>query len=155
MQERYRIIKKIGKGGYCQTFLAVDEGEYPPISCIVQKLELKNQSLTELWQKAKLIKELSAHPQIPCLLDSFTANNYFYFIYEYINGKNLAEFLTEVDIVAEIKIWQLLENILPILSYIHSYGVIHGDIKPENIIIKSNNFDNQSLVLVDFSKKKT
>lgn len=146
LKEHYRTLKKIGQGGYCQTFLAVDEGQYPPISCVIQKFDLQNQKVDEFWQKAKFIQELSAHPQIPCLLDKFIENNHFYLMYEYISGKNLVSFLAELEIFSEIKVWRLLENILPILSYIHSHNMIHGDIKPENII-----YNNQNLFLVDFS----
>lgn len=69
---------------------------------------------------------------------------------EFIAGQNLAEELEEHGAFEEKQIRQLLENMLPVLSFVHEQQVIHRDIKPANIIRRSSN----DLVLVDFGAAK-
>ncbi|MBH8572124.1 serine/threonine protein kinase [Nostocaceae cyanobacterium CENA369] len=151
LQERYRLIKLIGKGGFCTTFLAVDEGQFPPIPCVIQEFSLANQKLEFLGQKAQLLKELGKHPQIPNLVASFPQNQYFYLVQEFIEGNNLAQVIEEEGAFNETQIWQLLEDVLPVIKYISDRNAIHRDIKPQNIIRspKQENF-----ILVDFGTAK-
>jgi serine/threonine protein kinase len=72
-------------------------------------------------------------------------------VQEFIDGRNLNQELKEKGTFSEAKIRQLLENLLPMLQFVHSNQVIHRDIKPENIIRHS--VDN-TLYLVDFGIAK-
>ncbi|WP_026732990.1 serine/threonine-protein kinase [Fischerella sp. PCC 9605] len=137
LKERYRLIKQIGKGGYCQTFLAIDEGQFPPIPCVVQKLPQQKQTLEAFVQKAQRLEELGKHPQIPTLLAYFAENLHFYLVHEFIEGKNLSTLLEEQGVFSETQIWHLLESLLPVLNFISDRNIIHCDIKPENIILRS------------------
>ncbi len=155
IQERYRLLKQIGKGGFCKTFLAVDEGQFPPIPCVVQQLSLRNETLAVFEQKAQWLKELGEHPQIPALLAHFQYNEYFYLVQEFIEGINLAQIVEEEGAFNESQIWQLLADILPVLKFISDDNIIHRDIKPENIIRRSSVKNRkESLVLVDFGAAK-
>ncbi len=152
LKQRYRLLKQIGKGGCCQTFIAKDEGKFPPVICVVQKLQ--QQTAAVCLQKIKLLEELGKHPQIPALLAYFTENQDFYLVQEYIEGKNLATLVEEQGTFSETQIWRLLENLLPVIKFISDRRIIHQDIKPENIILRSPsaNFSSGSgdFVLVDF-----
>ncbi len=146
LHNRYRLLKLIGKGGFCKTYLAVDEGEFPPVPCVVQQLSNDNQTPAAFVQKAQLLQELGQHPQIPAILAHFEDNQHFYWVQEFIAGANLATLLADEGSFSETQIWQLLENILPVIKFISDRHLIHRDIKPENIIRTSpGNF-----VLVDF-----
>ena len=150
IKERYRVVKSIGKGRFCQTFLAVDEGQFPPLPCVIQQFKYQNQRLEEF---SKQLAELSKHPQIPTIYTYFRENNYFYLVQAYIEGENLANLLTEQGTFNETQIWQFLTNILPIVKFIHDHNIIHRDVKPENIICQSPASLND-LFLVDFSTAK-
>ncbi|WP_238361054.1 serine/threonine-protein kinase [Iningainema tapete] len=158
LQERYRLLKQVGKGGFGKTFLAVDEGKFPPVPCVVQQFSLENQSLKAFKYKARSLEELSQHPQIPTLLAHFEENNHFYLVQEYIEGVNLATQVEEVGASGETQIWQLLESLLPVLKFIHDRNIIHRDIKPENIILRTTaplgSGGWRDLVLVDFGLAK-
>ncbi|MEA5503602.1 serine/threonine-protein kinase [Halotia wernerae UHCC 0503] len=155
IQERYRLLKQIGKGGFCKTFLAVDEGQFPPIPCVVQQFLPRNETLKVFEQKAQWLKELGKHPQIPALLAHFQYNEYFYLVHEFIEGINLAQIVEEEGAFNESQIWQLLADILPVLKFMSDCNIIHRDIKPENIIRRSSVKNREeSLVLVDFGTAK-
>lgn len=80
------------------------------------------------------LEMLGSHSQIPKFIGHFQQEGYQYLVQEYIEGKNLAEELVEKGSFNETKIWELLNDLLPVLEFIHKSKVIHRDLKPENII---------------------
>lgn len=147
LQNRYRLINSLSQAGFCQTYMAVDTGKSPEILCIIQKLSTDNQNPQFLDEKLQLLQEIGQHPQIPKILGYFQENNYFYLVQEFISGSNLEQILVAEGNFNETQIWQLLQDILPVLKFISDRQIIHGDIKPQNIIrTNSGNF-----VLVDFA----
>ncbi len=152
IQERYRLLKQIGQFRFCKTFLAVDEGLSPKVPCVVQQW-LQNQTPFVFEQKAQLLEELGKHPQIPAILAHFQQDHHFYLVQEFIEGSNLATLVEEVGAFSETQIWQLLEDLLPVLKFIGDRNVIHCDIKPENIILRSPLSERRlggDMVLVNF-----
>lgn len=114
---------------------------------------------TELFeQEAVRLETLGKHPQIPELFAHLIQDDRQYLVQEYIAGQNLAEELATEGVFSEIKIRELLNEILPILEFVHNHQVIHRDIKPENIVRLANfgEGENQkySLVLVNFGAAK-
>ncbi len=152
IQERYRLLKQIGQFRFCKTFLAVDESVSPKVPCVVQQW-LQNQTSFVFEQKAQRLEELGKHPQIPAILAHFQQDHHFYLVQEFIEGSNLATLVEEVGAFSESQIWQLLEDLLPVLKFIGDRNVIHCDIKPENIILKSPLSERRlggDMVLVNF-----
>ncbi|MEH2265585.1 serine/threonine-protein kinase [Nostoc sp.] len=154
LQERYRLLKGIGKGGFGKTFLAVDEGQFPPVPCVVQELSLEPETDQTFQQKAQKLEELGKHPQIPALLASFQQNGHSYLVQEFIAGTNLAQVVEEEGAFNETQIWQLLEDLLPVLQFMSDRNIIHRDIKPHNIIRRSATTKNGDFFIVDFSTAK-
>ncbi len=141
LQGRYRAIELIAQGGFSRTFLAVDEGQSPSSVCVLKQLWTQNltpdalQKAIALFQQEILrLEQLGKHPQIPTLQAHFEQNQHLYLVQEFIDGKNLARVVEEEGTFSETQIWQLLNDLLPVLKFIHDHQVIHRDIKPENII---------------------
>jgi serine/threonine protein kinase len=78
------------------------------------------------------------HSQIPTLQAHFEQNQYLYLVQEYIDGTNLARVVEEEGTFSEAQIWQLLDDLLPVLKFIHNHQVIHRDIKPEISFVESS-----------------
>ncbi len=136
---RYRTIKPIGQGGFGRTFLAVDETKPVNFSqCVIkQSLPQKNaaEKAAQLFhQEAKQLETLGKHPQIPELLAHFEQDGRQYLVQEFIDGKNLAQELEKKGAFTETQIRQILNDLLPVIHFVHKSKVIHRDIKPENII---------------------
>ena len=157
IKNRYRLLKQIAKGEFYQTFLAVDENQFPPLACIVQKLSSPEQTLEDFEHQVQQLTELGKHPQIPTLITHFTEDKYDYLIQEFIEGDNLATLLEKQGVFHENQIWQVLKSLLPVLSFIHNHQIIHRNINPENIISQTVN-QNQNLLenlfLTDFTVVK-
>ncbi|GGA25823.1 VIT domain-containing protein [Okeania sp. KiyG1] len=165
LAERYRALEIIGEGGFGRTFKAVDEFKPSKPLCVIKQFfstvqDAKSiQKATELFeQEAIRLETLGKHRQIPELFAHLVQDNHQYLVQEYIAGQNLAEELATEGVFSEAKIREFLNEMLPILEFVHSHQVIHRDIKPENIvrIANSERDENQknSLVLVDFGAAK-
>ena len=146
--QSYRVIKQIGQGGFGKTFLVVDESQSPPILCVIKQW---SQDQKEFQLEALRLEELGSHPQIPKLIAYFEQDLCFYLVQEFVDGNNLARIMEEEGAFSEARIWQILDNLLPVLEFIHDRQIIHRDIKPENIIRRHS--DGQ-LILVDFGAAK-
>ena len=158
LRGRYRIIKRLSvEGGFSITYLAEDIDKLDE-QCVVKQLAPKVQNQTTLKKAVKLFKqeaqrlqELGEHPQIPNLLAYFEQDNYLYLVQQFINGDNLLKRIQEKGRFKESEIRKLLLDLLPVLKFIHDKGVIHRDIKPQNIIIRQNDGKH---VLIDFGASK-
>ncbi|KAB8318398.1 serine/threonine protein kinase [Tolypothrix campylonemoides VB511288] len=163
LNDRYRILKPLGQGGFGKTFLAVDKNwqQTSPTTglCVIKQFFPQNhtihhhQKAFELFQQESLrLAELGKHPQIPQLLDTFEQDGQQYIVQEWIDGQTLEEELAEAGAFNEAEIRQLLLEFLPVLQFVHDHQVIHRDIKPANIICRRSS---HQLVLVDFGAAKS
>lgn len=158
LRERYRAIKPIGQGGFGRTFLAVDEDKPSKPPCVIKQFFPQAQGTSTLHkaielfnQEAVRLDELGRHPQIPELLAYFTQDDRQYLVQEFIDGRNLMQELAEEGAFNETKVRQVLNDLLPVLQFVHEQQVIHRDIKPENVIRRKSD---RKLVLVDFGASK-
>ncbi len=158
LQDRYRAIRVLGRGGFGTTFLAEDEGLPGQPACVIKQLQpvsTEPQALKksqQLFQReAKTLGKVGQHPQIPRLLDYFESGHKFYLIQEYVSGLTLHQEVKRSGPLDEAKVKTVLSEVLSILAYLHEQKVIHRDIKPLNIIRRS--IDGR-LVLIDFGVVK-
>ncbi|MCC3408856.1 MAG: protein kinase [Microcoleus sp. PH2017_10_PVI_O_A] len=141
LRERYRAIKPLGRGGFGRTFLAVDEDKPSKPRCAIKQFFPLSQGTSSAEKAAELfnreavrLDELGKHPQIPELLAHFQQERYQYLVQEFIEGQNLQQELAGAGVFSENQIRSLLNDLLPVLEFVHSRNVIHRDIKPPNII---------------------
>ncbi len=146
----YRIKDQLSQGSRGSTVLAVNTNHSPPTLCVIKQLEKVLPD--ELPGIIQTLQALGNHPQIPTLLDHFEQANEFYVVQEFVNGSDCKKLLQLDGCFSASKVCQLLEDVLPILKFIHAHNVIHGDIKPtnliEHILNKSSDTEKQ-FVLVD------
>lgn len=144
LQNRYYSLDLIGRGGFGRTFLAIDESDADKPRCVLKQFFPAQQGTTD-WEKASelflqevlRLEEIGQHPQIPDLLGCVEEHGYQYLIQEFIDGQNLEQELRTSGAFTEAQIWQLLNEILPVVQFLHSHQIIHRDIKPANIIRRS------------------
>ncbi|MEO1693580.1 MAG: protein kinase, partial [Cyanobacteria bacterium J06631_6] len=91
------------------------------------------------------------HEQIPRLLAYFEENEEFYLVQELIVGHPLSSEMVVKEPWEEAQIINMLQDVANVLEFVHSYEVIHRDIKPDNLIRRAS--DNK-LVLIDFGAVK-
>ncbi|NJR58725.1 MAG: serine/threonine protein kinase [Cyanobacteria bacterium CRU_2_1] len=155
---RYRIIRTLGKGGFGQTYIAEDTRRPGCPVCVVKHLKPASSDprfleiARRLFQsEAETLEKLGHYDRIPRLLAFFEHDSEFYLVQEYIDGHTLTHEIRRGQQWEEEKTIAMLKEVLSILAFVHSQGVIHRDIKPDNIIRRTS--DNR-LVLVDFGAVK-
>ncbi len=158
LDRRYQIIQALSAGGFGQTYIAQDTRIPGNPTCVVKHLKPASSDPKYLetarrlfHSEAETLAKLGKDGQIPQLLAYFEDNQEFYLVQEYIQGHTLTTELPLGQRWAENQVIQLLCDVLNILVFVHSQGVIHRDIKPDNIIRRAS--DNK-LVLIDFGAIK-
>ncbi|MEB3250003.1 MAG: protein kinase [Merismopediaceae bacterium] len=155
LNNRYQIIKSLGRGGFGETFLAVDTHMPSARQCVIKLLKPVIDTpqipawLQERFQReAIVLEELGEnHPQIPRLYAYFTEQGNFYLVQEWIEGVTLTQCHEQRGNFSSEEVQDLLIELLPVLDFVHQRRIIHRDIKPDNIILRSR--DNQP-ILIDF-----
>ncbi|MEM7552527.1 MAG: serine/threonine-protein kinase [Cyanobacteria bacterium P01_A01_bin.84] len=161
---RYRIVRQLGHGGFGRTYLAEDLQEMGS-QCVLKEFapqveEPKDlEKAKELFEREVKVLQQLKHPQIPrfhsCLKPKMGIKDFFFLVQDYVEGSTyydlLDKRLDEGYGFSETEVIELLKKILPVLSYIHGKNVIHRDISPDNLILRSK--DNLP-VLIDFGAVK-
>lgn len=157
-RDRYEVIRILGRGGFGITFLARNVLLPGKPLCVIKQLCPKVSSAKSLRKaserfekEAKTLGQLGSHSQIPMLLDYFEGNGEFYLVQEYVRGSTLAREVRRTGRKSEAAVKQFLQEILPVLKYLHKHHVIHRDIKPQNILRSD---DDRRIVLIDFGAVK-
>ncbi|AFY84391.1 protein kinase domain-containing protein [Oscillatoria acuminata] len=154
----YQIVKSLSSGGFGETYIAEDTHRPGNPQCVLKHLKPANSSPQGLQiarrlfnSEAQVLEKLGEHSQIPRLFAYFEENQEFYLVQEFIEGHPLSAELPLGQRWSETQVKTMLEDVLGILQFVHTQGVIHRDIKPDNIMRRKS--DNK-LVLIDFGAIK-
>jgi serine/threonine-protein kinase len=158
LDQRYQVVELLGKGGFGHTYIALDTRRPGNPTCVVKHLKPITSEPDFLPiarrlfnREAETLEKLGHNDQIPRLLAYFEENEEFYLVQELIEGQPLSWEMPPGSRWSEEQVIKLLQDVLPILEFIHSHGVIHRDLKPDNLIRRVS--DN-TIVLVDFGAVK-
>jgi serine/threonine protein kinase, bacterial len=157
LDNRYRVTSVLGSGGFGETYLAEDTKMPSNRRCVIKQLKpvADNPQMYELLQQrfhreAAVLETLGEESRyIPKLYANFAENGLFYLVQEWIDGLTLTETIERNGKWNEDAVRQLMISILQTLIYVHDRGIIHRDIKPDNIILRSG-----EPVLIDFGAVK-
>jgi len=158
LDKRYQVIQVLSTGAFGRTYIAEDTllpGSPKRIIRHLKPSENDPKLLVFIHQlfnnESKILEVLGQHDQIPEILAFFTDDQGFYLVQEFFVGQLLSNIVTtnhnRSKYWTETQVVQLLKEVLDILDFIHNQGIIHCDIKPNNLI-KSD--DNGKICLLDF-----
>ena len=139
-----------------RTYLAQDLERFNE-TCVLKEF-IPPQDSQEVTEKAKELfrREASVlyqirHPQVPEFRATFESEGRLLLVQDYVEGKNYRNLLLDRlkvgQTFSENEIFALMQQLLPVLSYLHGHNIIHRDISPENLMLRSQ--DNLP-VLIDF-----
>jgi serine/threonine-protein kinase len=159
LNNRYRILRKLGAGGFGNTFLAEDTYMPSGRRCVIKQLKPVTHDpqaykiVQERFQReAAVLEELGeGNPQIPRLYAYFSEAGQFYLVQEYIEGDTLTQKVERDGVLSDRDVEKILTSLLPVLDYVHRNRMIHRDIKPDNVIIRQRD---GLPVLIDFGAVK-
>lgn len=142
----YRIIEEIAEGGFGTTFRGEHLIANEPV-CIKHCHHVSAVYNETLIQEAKAVWDLR-HYSLPVMRDFLKLDDgSLALVMSYIPGPTLEQVVDKVGRLAPKHVAWITERVLNALMYLHFHGVVHGDIKPQNIIVQH---ESHRIVLVDF-----
>jgi TolB-like protein/Flp pilus assembly protein TadD len=137
LAERYRVQHELGRGGMATVYLAEDVRHGRPVAVKVLKSELAAAIGPERFLREIEISARLHHPHILPLYDSGEADGFLYYVMPQVEGESLRDRLTREKQLPLDDSLQIAREVADALSYAHSRGVVHRDIKPDNILLES------------------
>jgi serine/threonine-protein kinase len=142
---RYEVEREIGKGGNARIFLAREPGGSPVALKILHPELLVSVAADRFLREIKLASQLN-HPHIAHLLDSGERDWLVYYVMTYVEGPTLRETLSQRNRLGMQDTLRVAGDLLDALDHAHAHGIIHRDVKPENVVISPGT----GAVLLDF-----
>lgn len=165
---RYVIQEVLGQGGFGITYLGIDKlygnkvaiKEYYPQEIAMRKAQYEDVvTVTSIEEKnnydkgkkrfldeAQVMARFNKNEGIVKIFDFFEANNTAYIVMEYLEGITLKQYLGKYGVIQFRNLIEMMLPLLEALIEIHSQGLIHRDISPDNIMVQHNS----KLKLMDF-----
>lgn len=135
LSDRYSLEREIGRGGMATVYLARDVHHQQPVAIKVMHPSLANALDSKRFLREMGIAASLAHPLIVPLYDSGHAGGVPYYIMPYVEGESLYERLQRERRLSLEDALQITRDVAAALGYAHSRGVLHRDVKPENILL--------------------
>jgi len=144
LKDRYRLERLLGRGGMASVWLASDQVLERPVAVKVLSDTIASdpEFLARFRREARLAASLS-HPNLIGVYDYAEGAERPYLVMEYVPGDNLAERMSRN---AGVECENLARELLGALAHIHAAGVVHRDVKPQNVLIAPDG----SAKLIDF-----
>jgi len=132
---QYKILKEIGAGGMATVYLAEDLKHGRQVALKVLRPELSaTLGPSRFFREIQVAARLQ-HPHILPLHDSGEAGGFLYFVMPFVDGESLRERLARVGELPIHDAVKILIEVVDALAYAHSHGVVHRDIKPDNVML--------------------
>ncbi len=149
LADRYLIERELGRGGMATVYLAQDQKHHRPVAVKVLHPDLAaalggGRFLQEIEIAARL-----QHPHILTLIDSGEADGFLYYVMPFVDGESLRTRLTREHELPLPDVLRILRDVADALAEAHAHGVVHRDIKPDNVLLRGHH-----AVVTDFGVAK-
>jgi serine/threonine-protein kinase len=135
LADRYVVERELGAGGMATVYLAQDVRHDRPVALKVFRPEVGAAFGAERFvREIKMLARLR-HPFILPLLDSGEAAGTLYFVMPYIDGESLRGRLVREGPLPVEEAVELARSLADALAYAHGEGIVHRDVKPENVLL--------------------
>lgn len=156
LNERYEVTSKLGQGGMGAVYEARHTliGKRVAVKVLLDKHAEKDQIVARLKQEARLASSIG-HDNIVDITDfGTTESGRTFVVMEYLDGESLGAAIAKLGRLREVRVIHICQQIASALAAAHKKGIVHRDIKPDNIFLVQR--DNQDFVkVVDFGISKS
>jgi serine/threonine protein kinase len=143
--DQYQVDREVGRGGDARVFLAVDRAGRKVALKILHPEFLESVAAERFLREIRLVSRLN-HPRIARLLDSGERDWFVYLAMAFIEGPSLREVLGRGRRLSLADTLRIASDLLDALDHAHQFGIVHRDVKPENVIVSPG----RGAVLLDF-----
>jgi Tol biopolymer transport system component/tRNA A-37 threonylcarbamoyl transferase component Bud32 len=135
LSDRYAIERELGAGGMATVYLAVDLKHHRKVAVKVLRPDLAAALGPERFLQEIEIAAQLQHPNILALYDSGEADGFLYYVMPYIEGPSLRDKLAKEGELPIGDAVRILRDVVDALTHAHKHGVVHRDIKPDNVLL--------------------
>ena len=135
LSNRYRVAKELGRGGMATVFLARDLKHSRDVAVKVMHPSIAAALGADLFLREIEIAAQLRHPHIVPLFDSGDADGALYYVMPFEEGASLRERLEDVGALPIDDVVVILRDVCDALAHAHAHGVVHRDIKPDNVML--------------------
>ncbi|MEX2645542.1 MAG: serine/threonine-protein kinase [Gaiellaceae bacterium] len=136
--ERFRIERRLGRGGMAAVYLAHDEELGRPVAVkVLESLAGEDESRRRFIREARLAARLT-HPNIVTVYDAGEHDGAPYIVMEYVEGETLAELFARRGRLPPEEVVALGRQACAGLQHAHDAGLVHRDVKPQNLLVRSD-----------------
>lgn len=133
---RYKILKLIGGGGMSNVYLAHDIILSRDVAIKILRYDLSNEEeLHRRFQREALSATSLTNPNIVSIYDVGEDGDMHYIVMEYIKGKTLKQYIQEFSPLSAARSVHIMKQLTSAIAHAHENGIIHRDIKPQNILM--------------------
>eukprot|EP00727_Mastigamoeba_balamuthi_P002194 m51a1_g11972 putative camk camk1 protein variant 1 (572) ;mRNA; r:830064-832862 len=153
----YEVVRPLGEGATCKVVLGKNRntGELVAIKMIPKKHIEDRAEFSLIAKEIHYLKQLS-HPSIIRYHDVFFTSECLIIVLEYATGHELFEEILSRRTFSEREAAMVMHKILNALAYLHTRGIVHADLKPENLMLGDTVIaDNLTVKLIDFGLAHT
>lgn len=144
---RYEVISHIGKGGMADVFLGIDTILNRQVAIKVLRSDMSTDAVSILrFEREAQAAAALAHPNIVEIYDVGDYKGHHYIVMEYITGQTLKQLIHTRGPLLNEEAVDIMKQMCSAISEAHSRGIIHRDIKPQNVIVKADG----SIKILDF-----
>ncbi len=136
---RYEVFKHIGQGGMADVFLAVDTILNRQVAIKILRSELSTDAVSVLrFEREAQAATALTHPNIVDIYDVGDYKGHHYIVMEYVEGKTLKQVIQARGALLKEEAVDIMKQLVSAISEAHKRGIIHRDIKPQNVIVKAD-----------------
>ena len=135
LSERYALEREVGRGGMATVYLARETAGGRAVAVKAMLPELASALGLERFRREMQIVGSLSHPNIVPLLDSGPAGTLLYYVMPYVAGESLHDRLERERRLPPDEAVRIVREIAEALGYAHGRGILHRDVKPDNILL--------------------
>jgi len=135
LADRYAVKRRLGVGGMATVYLAHDLRHDRDVAVKVLRPDLSATLGSERFLREIRITAQLNHPHILPLLDSGEADELLYYVMPYVAGGSLRHVIEHGPAIPRAEVLRVARQVASALDHAHRHGVIHRDVKPENILL--------------------
>jgi hypothetical protein len=143
--------KTLGEGAFGTVYLATNRKTSDQVALKkIPKRVTDDASFQNEVNALVRVRENGGHPHICGLRDIFEDEKYYYMVLDLVCGGEMFEHLIKLGAYSEADASRLVKEVATALTFLHGIGIVHGDLKPENLMLSTDRTEDGAIQIVDF-----